>query len=119
MALTYDPTGHPLLSEAAQKIHVQELVAHGELAEEVLGLRGVALGTDDTEAARLAVTLQVNLQVRMPEDFGMVAAEKKGDQSVTYRGPEGFASAPIDPTAEKIAAGLVGDENWATLVSLR
>ncbi len=119
MTLTYDPTGHPLLSAAAQKLHVQGLLAHGQMAEELLGLRGVSLGTDDSEVATLAVTLQVNLQVRMPEDFGMIAAEKKGDQSIEWRGPDEFASAPIDPTAEKIADRLLGDENWATLRSLR
>jgi len=119
MALTYDPTGHPLLSEKAQDLPVTSLVAHGELAEELLGLRGVSLNEDDTEAARLAIVQQVNLQVRMPTDFGLIIEEQKGDQRVKYRGPEGASMAPIDPTAEKIVAGLLGGGNWATLRSLR
>jgi len=80
----------------------------------------LSLSGDDLERARRAVVRQVNLQVSLPDDYGLVQSEKKGDQSVEYRGTNVQTSiAPIDPIAEQVVAALVGTSGWSAVRSLR
>ncbi len=122
---TYDPAGHPLLSDTAQALESADAAAFGaqaDAAEAVLNLPAGLIGADAARAT-LAVALRVNCQLARAE-AGVITSESKGDQSVSYA--VGRASADADPcamaariAADLTAAAVAASGYFPPLVSVR
>ncbi|HSV93670.1 MAG TPA: hypothetical protein VLH81_11365 [Desulfobacterales bacterium] len=119
MAATYTPdtsanNAHGL-SAAALALSAERFATEVLVAERVLGLKGSSLAGDDTEEAKKAVALQVNLQVRLASgEAADVKSESKGRQSITYATMNGVRVA-VDSLAQSIVAGLLGPTQQSTL----
>jgi len=106
---TYDPAGHPRLSEEAQAISPEELAAYADEAEAVFAIAGTAHEGRDAEDLTLAVVRQVNLTVQLEQiGRGAVASESKGDQSVTLaRDARTGLAVQVDALAQQIVDRVV------------
>jgi hypothetical protein len=111
--MTFDVTGHPLLSAGAQALDSAELAAHNRIAEQALGLAGAVLEGDDAEAAKDAVALQVNYQVdSLPDrDWGALIEERP------FKWIE--KNVGLNPLALRMAARLVGTGQAAPVASVK
>lgn len=104
MTALYDPTGSPAaeaLSTAAGALSTGQFQLEAYAAEVLLGLRDTAYEGDAADEARLAVALQVSLQVEKGIDAAAYAQQKVGPVSVTHR--EDY----IHPIAATIVAALL------------
>ena len=68
--MLYDAAGHAMLSEKSAALSVQKLAAHGLLAETLLGIptSPVFTATRDVDTMKVAMALQINLQVQQDLD---------------------------------------------------
>jgi|SRR5690625_2516118 len=120
MTPTYDPSDCPELSEAAKKLRDTDPTAFASKAvraEEDLGIHGTHYTGEDAERLKMAVAIQVNRILRLEaRGGGEVVAEKKGDQSITYRNnPDSLEL--VDPTSARIVASVVAPGSLAPRVS--
>lgn len=104
---TYDPTGHPLLSDGAAALDPAVLAAHADAAEALWGLPDS--GVDDT-VGMLVVIHQINHAVEVGSTAA-IQSESRGSRSVTYRDGDGVRSPQ--------AAALMRGRTWTTAGSLR
>lgn len=125
MAMEHDVTGHPLLSDAARTLSTADLrafEAHIELAERMLGLRGLNLSEEQAGDAAMAIVLQVNHQLllRANPEIVLLQSESRGPISKTYR-TDMFGMGPggADPTAVSIAQRIRGSGAFSATPSMR
>jgi hypothetical protein len=122
----YDPTAHPLLSPAAQRLDPEALAAQADAAEALLGRSGVALadtafeeGSTDYLWARLAVVYQVNYQVAAGTDAELLTSTGRGARSVSFRDDAGL----ISPRAKMLVSKLIplqeDTDSWPVATGVR
>lgn len=125
---TYDPAGHALLSQAAQRLEVDDLEAQADAAEAALDAAlagrgygsltdaGHESGTTEYDRAVMAVAYQVNYQVEAGTDGEVYKQQGRGDRSATFWGGS------ISQRALDIARQLVSgpsSRTWPTAGGLR
>lgn len=122
----YDPTNHPLLSPAVQRLDPEALAAHADAAEALLGRSGVALadtafedGSTNYLWARLAVVYQVNYQVEAGTDAELLSSMSRGARSVSFRDDAGIVS----PRARALVSRLIplqeNTDSWPVATGVR
>lgn len=117
---TYDVTGHPLLSDAAQALRSSELEAQADAAEEVLGIAGTSYSGDDETRLLVALARQVNHQVALDgAGAAYLVSESKGSQSRTYRAGGSGSVMTADPIAIRIARAVLGTGAWDDVRAVR
>ncbi len=108
MAVRYDITGHPLLSEAAAVLGANELEAHTQVAERMLGVLDLQEfpSTDRRyDDLRGALALQVSYQVEAGIEAFILAEHVRGARRETYRGASRKMS-PVHPQARRLVAAV-------------
>jgi hypothetical protein len=105
---TYDPTGHPSLSDAANRLDPEQLIDEADLAETVLRrgptmLADTAFEEDTAEWKRavLAVVHQINWRVERGVEGEVYQSRSRGGRSATYRDDS------ISPTAQALVDALI------------
>ena len=126
----YDPTGHELLSAAAQRLGAEALAAHAEAAEVELGRGGTRLadtafegGTADHSRAVLAVVLQVNYRLEAGVESEVYSEQQRGDRRSTFRGGVLAGMPVVSPRAQAIVDTIitptVSETDWPTAGGVR
>lgn len=109
MALAYDVTGHPLLSEGAAALGPTELEANTRVAIALLLLDTFTIDpitqVDDFEQARNAIALQVSYQVESGMDAFIASEIMNGQRRTIFRGGQRRMSL-THGAAKKIATQL-------------
>ena len=130
--MTYAVATHPTLSAAARAVRDAEdgtaaapsgaFVAEADAAEITLGLNGTAFQGPDLDAARLAVALQLNLQVATSGERP-VKSETRGERRVDYA-DVGAVSARAKAIADRLLATLTSvsadtPDDWVVVGNTR
>ena len=120
--MTYDVSGHWLLSDAAAALSPEALAARAAAAEAALGLPATLTG-DDAEVAKQAVAYWINCQLADVGGIKSRSSSKGGQsESVTYGSTRGEKLGHLsDPCAiaHRLASRLVGHAGYESLTALR
>lgn len=109
MAMLYDITAHPLLSDETNHLSETALSAQARVAETLLGLLkftpfSPVSQPDLYSRASDAVALQVNYQVESGIDAFILSSMSRGGRANTFRG--GRRMPPIHGLAKKIVSSI-------------
>lgn len=113
MPATYDVTGHPLLSAAAQNLDPGPFDAYAISAESTLGFRATAFTGADLEDAKIAIVRQLNRTLEWEKNQGVTSIKKAGQSQSFSEG-----GTPIDHVAKAIADRLNGRKAAGTSQSV-
>jgi hypothetical protein len=115
--MRYNVTGHPLLSQAVTDLGPDELTAHNEIAERLLGLLDIVefqVNDQRRTDAITATAMQVNYQVEANIEAFILAEHTRGARRLVYRGGQTRKMGAIHPMARRIVAALTRTLTSAT-----
>jgi len=108
--MTYDVTGHPMLTDGAEELGPTELAKHAEAAELLLKISSLDIvvfteGSERYRHAQTAVALQVSYQVATGIEAFMLSSLTRARRTLNFRKGQRNMSV-THPMAKKIANSL-------------
>ena len=113
MAATYNITSHPLLSDNAKELLLDDPDAFDAVvlaAERILGLHGSSFTGEDAEDAKLAVLLETNYELEQTPESEVMTRVDRGGRTYQYKSNLDA----VYPRAQKIATRLLESQQTSS-----